>query len=39
MSMSAPAPQMAVNGTPIPRGPIVRVTRGKDTQDVALGGK
>lgn len=35
----SPAPQMAVNGTPIPRGPIVRVTRGKDTTDVAVGGK
>ncbi len=35
----APAPQMAVNGTPLPRGPVVRVTRGKDTTDVSVGGK
>ena len=36
---SGPAPQMSMNGTPIPRGPIVRVTRGKDTENVALGAK
>lgn len=36
---SGPSPQMSMNGTPIPRGPIVRVTRGKDTENVALGAK
>ena len=35
----APAgPQMVSNAAPIRRGPMVRVTRGKDTQDVSLGG-
>lgn len=36
---SGPVPQMTMNGTPIPRGPIVRVTRGKETENVALGAK
>lgn len=39
MSMSAPAPQMATNGTPVPRGPVVRITRGKDTEAVSVGAK
>lgn len=38
-AMAAPGPQMASNGAPIRRGPVVRVTRGKDTEDVALGAK
>ncbi|MFN3468159.1 MAG: Flp pilus assembly protein CpaB [Novosphingobium sp.] len=33
------APQAGVNGAPIIRGPVVRVTRGKETENVALGGK
>lgn len=33
------APQAVVNGAPIIRGPVVRVTRGKETENVALGGK
>lgn len=35
----ATAPQMAVNGAPIKHGPVVRITRGKTTEDVSLGGK
>lgn len=38
-AMAGPGPQMASNGAPIRRGPVVRVTRGKDTEDVALGAK
>lgn len=36
---SGPAPQMTMNGNPVSRGPIIRVTRGKDTENVALGAK
>lgn len=36
---SGPAPQMAANGRPVPTGPVVRVTRGKDTEDVSIGAK
>ncbi|MBB3861407.1 pilus assembly protein CpaB [Novosphingobium hassiacum] len=35
----APAPQMASGGAMVPRGPVVRVTRGKDTIDVSVGAK
>ncbi|MFN3423748.1 MAG: Flp pilus assembly protein CpaB [Novosphingobium meiothermophilum] len=38
-AMGGAAPQIAVNGAPIIRGPVVRVTRGKETENVALGGK
>ena len=40
-SMSAPvqASQMTMNGTPAPRGPVVRITRGKDTEAVSVGAK
>lgn len=40
-SMGAPvqAPQMTMNGTPAPRGPVVRITRGKDTEAVSVGAK
>lgn len=31
-------PQIAGNAAPIKRGPVVRVTRGKQTEDVSLGG-
>lgn len=33
------APQMAANGRPVPAGPVVRVTRGKDTENVSIGAK
>lgn len=33
----APAPRISSSGPALPRGPIVRVTRGKDTENVALG--
>lgn len=36
---SAPAPRLSMNGKPIPTGPVVRVTRGKDTESVAVGAK
>ncbi|MFM6932950.1 MAG: Flp pilus assembly protein CpaB [Novosphingobium sp.] len=39
MGNLAPAPQLTMNGTPVPRGPIVRVTRGKDTEAVSVGAK
>ncbi|MDT0508814.1 Flp pilus assembly protein CpaB [Novosphingobium sp. MMS21-SN21R] len=39
MGAPAPAPQLTMNGTPVPRGPIVRVTRGKDTEAVSVGAK
>lgn len=32
-----PASQMAANAKPIRMGPVVRVTRGKDTEDVTIG--
>lgn len=36
---SGPAPQMAGNGQPVRTGPVVRITRGKDTETVTIGAK
>jgi pilus assembly protein CpaB len=36
---SGSAPQMAVGGQPVRMGPVVRVTRGKDTENVTIGAK
>ncbi|MBF9150682.1 Flp pilus assembly protein CpaB [Novosphingobium jiangmenense] len=36
---SGPAPQMSANGQPVRTGPMVRVTRGKDTETVSIGAK
>ncbi len=38
MPAAPSGPQMASSAAPVRRGPLVRVTRGKETEDVSLGG-